>query len=74
MPTQEAQSFVGKVAHDASMAAAKVSIPAGAMLLGFTLNEWVAIATLVYIVLQSGYLAWKWARDYRASKRNAPLA
>jgi hypothetical protein len=72
MPTQGADTFVGKVAHDATMAGAKLSLPAGALLMGFTLNEWVAIATLVYIVLQSAHLTWKWLRDWRASKRDAP--
>lgn len=33
-----------------------------------TLNEWVAIATLVYIGLQACYLTWKWIREYRAGK------
>lgn len=31
---------------------------------GFTLNEWVAVATLVYIAAQTGYLLWRWWRDW----------
>ncbi len=41
------------------------AVPAvgGAMLYSFTLNEAVALATLIYIVLQVGYLIWKWRRE-----------
>lgn len=28
-----------------------------------TLNEWVGIATLVYIALQSAFLIWRWRRE-----------
>jgi hypothetical protein len=31
-----------------------------------TLNEWVAIATLCYVVLQAAYLIWKWRRETKA--------
>lgn len=31
-----------------------------------TMNEWVAIATLLYIALQAAYLAWKWIREATA--------
>lgn len=36
---------------------------AGAAVYGITLNEWVAIATLIYIGLQAAYLIWKWVRE-----------
>lgn len=41
------------------------AVPAigGAMLYSVTLNEAVALATLVYIVLQVAYLIWKWRRE-----------
>lgn len=29
-----------------------------------TLNQWVMIATLVYLVLQIAFLAWKWRREW----------
>lgn len=29
---------------------------------GLTLNEWVMVATLIYIGLQAGYLVWKWVK------------
>jgi hypothetical protein len=38
---------------------------AGATIAGLTLNEWVAIATITYIVLQAGYLLWKWRRELK---------
>jgi len=46
------------------------SVPAvtGAVTYGLTLNELVAIATLVYITLQAAYLVWKWIREYQAPK------
>ena len=38
---------------------------AGAAAAGITLNHWVALATVVYIVLQALYLARKWWREER---------
>lgn len=32
---------------------------------GFSLNDWVMIATLAYIALQAGWLVWKWFRAAR---------
>lgn len=32
---------------------------------GWTLNEWVLVATLVYICMQGAYLLWKWWREWR---------
>lgn len=40
---------------------------AGAAAAGVTLNQWVAIATGLYIVLQALYLLRKWWREERAS-------
>lgn len=43
-----------------AVAAVKVAPPAivtgATMILGLTLNEWVAIATLIYVVLQTFFL------------------
>ncbi len=33
-----------------------------------SLNEWVAIATIGYVVLQAGYLLWKWRREWKAKQ------
>lgn len=35
----------------------------GSILFGMTLEKWVAFATLLYIVLQGGYLVRKWWRE-----------
>jgi uncharacterized membrane protein len=40
----------------------------GATVLGHSLNEWVAIFTIIYIVLQIGFLARKWHRMETAKK------
>lgn len=62
------QDLSHRIAQDVSVAAAKISPPAAAMAFGLTLNEWVAIATLVYLVAQTAYLAWKWLREAKARK------
>lgn len=36
---------------------------AGTAYAWFTLNEWVAVATIVYIVIQAVYLLRKWYRE-----------
>lgn len=51
-----------QVAIEAAKAAPAV---AGAAAAGVTLNQWVAIATGFYIVLQALYLARKWWREER---------
>lgn len=43
-------------------------VATGAVLAGLTLNEWVATATIAYIVLQAAYLGWKWYQEYKAKK------
>lgn len=50
---------------DVSIATMKASPPVVAMVCGLTLNEWVAVATIVYILLQTLYLGWKWRRERR---------
>jgi len=34
-------------------------------LFGVTLEKWVAVCGLVFLVLQAAYLVWKWRRDHR---------
>lgn len=52
----------------------KSAPPAGVTLMaaaaGLSLNNIIGAATLVYIVLQAGYLLWKWRREWTASRRN----
>ena len=56
--------------HDISIAAAKASPPVAvitATASGLSLEDWVFVATLVYLVVQIAYLLWKWVRDIRTS-------
>lgn len=53
---------------DVLQAAGKSAPPVlyvGVQLAGISLPDWVAIATLVYIVLQAAYLIWRWRRQAR---------
>jgi hypothetical protein len=55
--------------QDLQSAAAKASPPVvyvGVSLLHISLPDWVAVATLVYVLLQTAHLIWRW---YRAAKR-----
>lgn len=64
----------------AAFATPPVVVSAAAVVNGLTLQDWVCIGTLVYLALQSGYLLWKWWRDYTdeveedAAKRKLPGA
>ncbi|MDY0954625.1 hypothetical protein AB8E26_14845 [Stenotrophomonas rhizophila] len=52
-------------------AAAKVTPPiavAGAVAGGVNLDRLVVILTVVYLVGQITYLAWRWVREWRQSK------
>ena len=40
----------------------------GAGFAGYTLNEWVAIVTIIYILLQAAYLLWKWRREAKSKR------
>jgi hypothetical protein len=45
---------------------------AGFKMAGLGLADWVALGSLTFIVLQGGYLIWKWRRDYlREEERKA---
>lgn len=59
--------------RDITVAGAKtappVAVSLAAHLGALTLNDWLAIATIVYVVLQTGYLVWKWSREWRAARR-----
>ena len=58
--------------NDVLQAGAKVAPPVlyvGVRLAGISLPDWVAIATLVYIVLQTAHLIWRWNRQ--AHRRTA---
>lgn len=52
--------------QDLSTAGLKVSPPITVYAL--TLNEWVAVATILYLILQAGYLIWKWRTERRRAR------
>lgn len=58
----------GEIAEEGLKAAPPVTVTAWAWLNGLTLDKWVALATLTYIVLQAGYLIWKWWREIKRGK------
>jgi hypothetical protein len=65
--------------QDEITAAAKMApAGAGALLAGLTLNEWVALATLIYVLAQTGLLVPKWCAMIAAfyarvsARRSAP--
>ena len=59
------------IASEAIKAAPPIAITTAVTVGGLTLNEWVAIATLLYIVLQSGWLVWKWFHAIKDKKNEA---
>lgn len=73
-------SFTTEAKIQGAFAAPPVAVSAVAIVEGLTLQDWVCIGTLVYLALQSGYLLWKWWRDYTdeaeedAAKRKPPGA
>lgn len=57
-------SFSAEFAEQALKGSPPVAVTAG-MLAGMQMQDWVFALTLVYLLLQIGYLAWKWIRDIR---------
>lgn len=53
------------IANEGLKATPPVTVTAVAWMQGMTLTDAVALATLIYIVLQAGYLIWKWVREAR---------
>lgn len=50
--------------HDLNIEGAKLAVGGvGVMIWGLTLNEWVAVSTITYFVVQTGYLLWKWRKE-----------
>lgn len=48
------------VVTEVQKAAPPIVVNIAATVGGLSLNEWVMVATLVYIALQAGWLLWKW--------------
>jgi hypothetical protein len=53
------------VLHEGAKSAPPVVVAGSAWLFGLTLNDWVAIGTIAYLVLQGGFLIWKWVKEYK---------
>lgn len=34
-------------------------------ILSITINQWLAVFSIAYIILQAAYLIWKWVREVR---------
>lgn len=67
------------IGHDIASATVRaappVAVGAFATIGGLTLQDWVLIATLVYLAAQLLYLLWKWHRDIlRAREEEADEA
>jgi len=43
---------------------------AGATVYGLTLNEVVAIVTILYVLIQGGFLVYKWYWDWQEKKQS----
>lgn len=54
-----------EIAQEAYKATPPVAVTGWAWINGMTLEKWVAVATLIYIVLQAGHLVWRWYREWR---------
>lgn len=64
------EQITHEVAQQAFRSAPAVTVT-GAIAVGLTLNEWVAVATLAYIALQFLYLILKMVREHK--KLNAKV-
>jgi hypothetical protein len=58
-----------ELGHEAMRSAPPVAVAGSAWLFGLTLNDWVAVATLGYLALQTGYLLFKWYRDFKKGRK-----
>lgn len=58
-----------EVMQEALKATPPVSIAIAEKAAGWTLNDTVLTATLIYVIMQAGYLVWKWLREYRRRQR-----
>ena len=60
-----------EIATEAAKAAPPATVVATSFIGGWSLNNVIGAATLAYIVLQVGYLLWKWRRDWKRERSNA---
>ncbi len=53
------------IAHESLKSSPPAAVTAWAFLNGMTLEKWLALTTLVYVVIQAAYLIWKRYREWR---------
>lgn len=58
----------GEILSEVAKSTPPAAVVATATVSGLSLNNVIGIATLIYIVLQAGYLIWKWRRDVRRDR------
>lgn len=58
-----------EIVQETMKATPPVTVSAALVLGGLTLNDWVLIATLIYIALQGGHLLWKWWKEAKRSRK-----
>lgn len=51
-----------------SLHAAPAVAAVGASLAGISLQDWLAIAGLIFLGLQAAYMFWRWRRDIRRDR------
>ena len=57
-----------EVVQEAAKSAPPVVVTLGTLASGVTINHIMGLVTIVYVVLQAGYLVWKWRRDVRLER------
>jgi hypothetical protein len=57
------------LAQEAMKSTPPVAVAGAAWVFGLTLNDWVAIGTLLYLVLQGAFLVWKWWKEANRKER-----
>lgn len=66
---QMSKHDVAKTVAEATPAA--IAATAGP-LFGIQWDKWAAMLGCLFLLLQMGYLAWKWWRDYKRERRGLP--
>lgn len=59
------------ILNDVGAAGAKIAIPGGvvaASVAGVSLQSWVYLFTIGFIVLQAAHLIWKWRKEARGKR------
>lgn len=60
---------IGKMGAAASPAIVVSASEAAVQTQGLTLQDWVFVVTIIYLLAQLGYLLWKWLGEYIRTRR-----